>query len=212
MDEKELKSGDMPVEKVSEENDSADISDAAAANENIASDGENTAENIEKSEAVVENGDYEIESGEAEIETAKEKESIIDAGKKILQKMGIPDMLLSRLIAVFFLISGMNLSEIMYAEEGAINPVAEWGNYVSKVSMPLTLILMASIFVFMTLIHCIMPKKLRILDQLGAIASILYFDLKLLWKASATGFGINIGTSDSFYLTLGITIVSAVLI
>lgn len=220
MDEKELKSGDMPVEDVTENNVSENISEEAAENENTdtAADEDNSAENdgnsedVEKSEAAVENDGYVIDSGETEIETAEEKESIIDAGKKILQKMGIPDMLLSRLIAVFFLISGMNLSEIMYAETGAINPVAEWGNYVSKVSMPLTLILMASIFVFMTLIHCIMPKKLRILDQLGAIASILYFDLKLLWKASATGFGINIGTSDSFYLTLGIAIVSAVLI
>ncbi len=114
-----------------------------------------------------------------------------------LNTMGLPGMLLVRFIAVFFFFSAIN---IVGLKDENITAVAGWRDFIPKVNMGKTFLLMGCAFVVMSVIHVIMPKKYCIQDQVLAIASILYFDFTLLWRA------------DDFNLSLGVMMVSCVFI
>lgn len=212
MDEKELKnsSADDVQEDMEKENffpEKADeiISDEVAAEENLIETeiggGEEISENAENSEVTAEIAIDENEGEQAETPPAPKK-SLIKRAKEFLEKMGIPDMALVRFIAVFFFISGINLSNIMYSESDDLrkNPISAWKEYIPTVNIFLTIVLMAALFIGLSLVYRAMPKKFKFTDQLTAIAGILYFDILLLWR------------SGDFYLTLGTMIVSVVLI
>ncbi|MBO5344259.1 MAG: DUF2079 domain-containing protein [Ruminococcus sp.] len=197
---------------ISEETASEEISisDDAEAPTNIETAEVTEAEGEISSETAEAEGEISSETAEAEGETTSEtaeaavpekKISLKEKAAEFLERIGIPDVLLSRLITVFFLISGMNLAEIM-TEGSSVKSAAieKWKEYIPQISFPLTLVLMASVFVFMSLIHYAAPKKLRVFDQLGAVGAVIYFDLLILWRSS------------DFYLSLGTMIVSSVLI
>ena len=57
-----------------------------------------------------------------------------------LKRCGLPDMLLIRFLAVFFIISGIN---IHLAVREKIFPVGTWREFAGSVSLSLTLIIMA---------------------------------------------------------------------
>ncbi len=114
-----------------------------------------------------------------------------------LNTMGLPGMLLVRFIAVFFFFSAINIVRL---KDENITAVAGWRDFIPKVNMGKTFLLMGCAFVVMSVIHVIMPKKYCIQDQVLAIASILYFDFTLLWRA------------DDFNLSLGVMMVSCVFI
>ena len=111
--------------------------------------------------------------------------------------IGIPDMFIIRFIGVFFLFSGTNISEM---NKSKINSVTQWKEFIGEASFLKTVISMASAFLLLTLIYRFMPKKFRIIDQSVAIASILYFDIVLLWRG------------NDVYLSIGVMLVSVVFI
>ncbi|MBP3380483.1 MAG: DUF2079 domain-containing protein [Ruminococcus sp.] len=115
----------------------------------------------------------------------------------VMKKMGLPGMLLVRFIAVFFFFSAVNVVK-MKADN--ITAVSDWREFVPKVNIGTTFLLMGCAFVIMSVIHLIMPKKYCIQDQVLAIASILYFDFTLLWRA------------NDFNLSLGVMMVSCAFI
>lgn len=179
------------------ENEIADT--GIESNESVDSDTEE--ENTDEAEASAENDNSENsdnEKGEADTpEQPKKSISISKIAKSVsnfFNRTGLTELTLVRFIAVFFLISGTNISTIKdkVADGVNINPVGMWKEFVPMVNGPLTIILMASVFVLMSLVYYIMPKAYRITDQLFAIASILYFDIVLLWKTS--DFNLSFGT------------------
>ena len=125
MDEKEKELGNSSADNMQEdignENifpDDADeiISDEALTEkvpvETENGEGEETPENVENGEVTAEEADGENEGEQAETPPAPKK-SLIKRATEFLDNMGIPDMALVRFIAVFFFISGINLSAIM---------------------------------------------------------------------------------------------------
>ena len=98
------------------------ISEETASEEISISDDAEAPTNIETAEVTEAEGEISSETAEAEGETTSEtaeaavpekKISLKEKAAEFLERIGIPDVLLSRLITVFFLISGMNLAEIM---------------------------------------------------------------------------------------------------
>lgn len=201
---------------VSDENaESTDVSPDAGklADDGIQPDGSNDPDTPEEStdvsEEPAENAEPDETNDENQQESAERSENdvkgiskIVKSVTEIVNKAGLAEMTLVRFIAVFFLISGTNLSSIkdMVANGSNIDPITGWKDFVPLVNGPITVILMASIFVLMSVVYYAMPKKYRIVDQIFAIASILYFDIVLLWKAS------------DFNLSFGTMMVSVVLI
>ncbi|MDE6775869.1 MAG: DUF2079 domain-containing protein, partial [Ruminococcus sp.] len=114
-----------------------------------------------------------------------------------LKRTGIPDMAMLRFITVFFLVSGINISVMKDKEIGS---VARWKDFIAEVSYIPSVIIMICGFVLLSVIHYFMPERYRITDQSFSIASILYFDVVLLW-----------GGND-FNLSIGVMILSIVFI
>lgn len=128
------------------------------------------------------------------------KISIKDIVGKItgfLESIGIPDMLLVRFIGAFFLISGVNVAA---QRKDEIWSVSKWTEYVPKINGLHTFLLIAAVFVVLTMIYKSTPPKIRIIDQSFTIASILYFDIILLWR------------SNDYNLSYGVMIISVIFI
>ncbi len=119
-----------------------------------------------------------------------------------LNRLGIPDMALVRLITAFFTISAVNISSIKEKTSGGVevNPVAMWKDFVPLVNGVFTVLMMLSVFIVLSLIHYALPKKFRIVDQCSAIATVLCFDIVLLWR------------NADFNLSFGVMMVSTVLV
>lgn len=145
----------------------------------------------------------EISGGEPEDkapEPEKKKitlQSLIESISGFFEGIGIPDMFIVRFIGVFFLFSGVNVSEINKLK---INAVTQWKDFIGEASFAVTAVSMAAAFALLTLFYRFMPKNFRIIDQTFAIISILYFDIVLLWRGS------------DIYLSMGVMLVSVVFI
>ena len=136
--------------------------------------------------------------GEATAETAEPVKKV-NIFKQIEQKLavfGIPDMLLVRFVAVFFLISGYNLVRLRDDH----NPVEKWTEFVPEVSFGLSVVMMAALFVILTVLYKLLPKHYKYSDQVIAIGGVLYFALESLWKVN------NFYLSFSYMLVCGVFI------
>ncbi len=106
-------------------------------------------------------------------------------------------MVMTRLIAVFFFFSGLNIYEMrsknVYAD-------SQWRDFVQGIDMGKSFLFMAIGFIVLTIIHWLLRKKFNLTDHILAVSSILYFDFTLLWK------GMNL------YLCISFAIVSAILV
>ncbi|MBO4876869.1 MAG: DUF2079 domain-containing protein [Ruminococcus sp.] len=110
---------------------------------------------------------------------------------------GIPDLALPRFIAAFFIISGYNLHSIR--KEFGTSAVYNWREYVDKINGPTTFLFIAAVFMVLTTVYCILPKKAKISDQLLGIGSVFFFAIETVWRTvdSALGIGV-IGISCVF--------------
>ena len=118
------------------------------------------------------------------------------------QRYDLPNMLLSRLIAIYFLLGGIFV--IYIKKKFYANPVSDWQNYIGHVSgkgfLICAAILIFALFTIMSSVYYIMPKRAKITDQTAAIGAILFFDITVLYKM------------HNFYLTAAVTIVSLIFI
>lgn len=115
----------------------------------------------------------------------------------ILKNCGFPDMVMTRLIAVFFFFSGWNISEM---RSKSIYADSQWRDFVQAIDMGKSILFMAIGFIVLTIIHWLLRKKLNLTDQIFAIGAIFYFDFSLLYK------GMNL------YLCISFAIVSVILV
>ncbi len=165
-------------------------------------------ENTEKISADTENNEDlteiqdvpENENPETVQESPPEKFSLKSFAGKImefLESFGIPDMALIRFIGAFFLVSGIN---IVIQRRNDVLSVSKWGEFIPNISVIFTVLLMAGVFLAMTAIYKVTPQKFRIIDQSFTIASIIYFDVVLMWR------------SNDSYLSFGVMLISVVFI
>ncbi|MBE6862446.1 MAG: DUF2079 domain-containing protein [Ruminococcus sp.] len=170
------------------------LSEAQASDEKSEDDSDEKSEGNEESDGVV----TEREEAEAEEEPpvplmTRIKEKV----KSFCESCGIPDMLLARFIGVYMIISALNLKSIQTDGLGAVE---NWKEYVKAVPLNVSLMWIAFGFLMLTFIHTIVPKKLRIFDQLTLFAGTLMFGVNLMWE------------NNNFYLAMGVIFVSVVFI
>lgn len=156
-----------------------------------------------ESEAATDLPQAENEEQPSEIPAEKKKKGGIKAvcGKftAAMEKLGLPDMALPRLIAAYFIVSGMNVHELRNADP-AVNAIRDWQTFVGDVMIFSSIMLLFGIFAVLTVLYSILPRRLRIFDQSTAILSVLYFDMVLLWRG------------NDFFLSIGVMALSLVFI
>lgn len=159
-----------------------------------------SAENSEEVSETTEETDGEAAEGEE----AVIEEPPVPLMTRIKEKLtslceacGIPDMLLARIIGVYMVISALNLKSI---QSDALDAVEQWKEYVRAVPVNTSLLWIAFGFLMLTFIHTLVPKKLRIFDQLTLFSGTLMFAVNLMWQ------------NNNFYLAMGVIFVAVVFI
>lgn len=112
--------------------------------------------------------------------------TLINDAKGLLSRYDLPNMLLTRMIGLYFLLSGFWI--IYLKKKFMINPVDNWRDFVPKVSggsmLICSLIFLVAGFTTLCCFHSLVPKKSRIIDQGFAIFSVLFFDVAMLWHVN----------------------------
>ena len=122
--------------------------------------------------------------------------------KGLLTRYQLPDMLLPRLLTLYFLLSGCWI--IYFKHKHQFNPISNWRDFAVNVGgagiiISSAVALLAG-FLALSCFTNILPKKWQIADQSLGILSILFFDCCMLWRA------------NNFFLVTGTTFVSLVFI
>ena len=175
-DIKELKA---PVEEAPVEEAPVEEAPAVEAEEAEAPQESDAAQVIEQDSAPA----VETAGGEAAAVAEEPKpplKQFLGKAKKFLDDIGIPDMLLVRFVAVYFLFSGFLISA-MRENYAAVD---RWQDFIKESNRPKYIMLGLVAFILLTIIHDLLPKRYRIVDQSAAIASIIFFDIEALWRIS----------------------------
>lgn len=119
-----------------------------------------------------------------------------------LTKYSLPDMLLPRCIAAYFLTAGFWI--ILFRKQSSTNPVIDWQAFIGKICegsrLMVSFIIIAAIMAGMTFLNYLLPKKAKISDTSIAIGAVLFFDTAMLWRAY------------NAYMTASVTFISMVFI
>lgn len=142
------------------------------------------------------------DDGEPVYADPEAKKSFIGAAAEkaanFLGHFGIPDMALPRFLAAYFLVSGYN-SHVLRTDEN-IRAVSAWREYIEHIDGKITALLIFGIFILLTGIYAVLPKKMKIADPLLGIGATLFFAVETVWR-----------TAD-FNLSMGVTLISCVFI
>lgn len=118
--------------------------------------------------------------------------------RHLLARLGFPEMAFVRLIAAFFSASWFELYRIR--SNLFIDAVRTWKDFVPQTNAAAAAVIMLCIYIMLTILHNLLPERLRIADQLFAAGSVLAFAVTAVWY------------SGDFYLIMSISLVSLVLI
>lgn len=148
-------------------------------------------------------GDKSGNEEELPVITAPEKKgpdmaAVLEKIKRFFTPFGVPDMLLPRFIAAYFIIAGFNIHSVR--KEFNINAVYGWRDYVDKIDGKMTALFVVMIFMLLTVVYVVMPKKFKISDQSVGIGAVLFFAIETVWR------------SVDFPLGMGVTAISCVFI
>ena len=128
--------------------------------------------------------------------------TLISDAKGLLTRYDLPNMLLTRMIGLYFLLSGFWV--IYLRKKFMLNPVENWRDFVPKINggsmLICSLIFLIAGFATLSCFHSIVPKKARVIDHGFAIFSVLFFDIAMLWHA------------NNFFMTTAVMFVSGVFI
>ena len=119
-----------------------------------------------------------------------------------LARYQLPDMLLPRFLAVYFIISGIWIIYIKHKLN--LTPITEWREFATHTGsggiLMTSLVLLLAGFALFSGLNRVLPAKSKITDQTFGIGAILFFDVALLWRV------------NNFFLTSAVAFVSLVLI
>ncbi len=103
-----------------------------------------------------------------------------------LARYQLPDMLLPRFLAVYFLISGCWI--LYFKHKLELEAITGWREFATKASsggiLMTSLVLMLAGFALFSGLNRILPKRSKITDQSLGILSILFFDITVLWRVN----------------------------
>ena len=169
-DKKEIKA---PVEESPEKKKAPEKKEAPEIEEEAAAEAAAETEENLAAEALAEG-----EAPDTEEEPKLSLKDLIGKAKGFLDDIGIPDMLLVRFVAVYFMFAGFLVS----AMRDTLSPVERWQDFIKEASLGKYVMLGLVAFILLTVIYDLIPKRFRIVDQSLAIASVLFFDIQALWR------------------------------
>lgn len=117
--------------------------------------------------------------------------------QKILNMCGLPQMLLLRIFTAFFMVSGVVIAVL---KKDGFNPLGDAKDYIAQVDFTFVVLSVLGILLALTLVHLLLPEKLRVIDPICTVASVLFFDWKLLYM------------QNNVYATIGTALVSLVIV
>lgn len=107
-------------------------------------------------------------------------------------------MLLLRVAAVYLFAFAYNICALL--ADLNVHPVRAWRECIANMNVGTVIALIFFGFILLTAIYTLMPKNRKISDSVAAIGATLLFDISLLWR------------QGDFYLSLGVTVFSLVII
>lgn len=110
------------------------------------------------------------------------------AAMKVLEKFGLPDMLIPRCITAYFLASAVN---IMSMRAKGIAAVAGWKDFVQTISYPTTYITVFIVIALLSMIYIRIPEKYKSYDPLAAIASMILYVPAAMWKLNDSALNVS---------------------
>lgn len=117
--------------------------------------------------------------------------------RKAFNVCGLPQMLLLRIFTAFFTVSGVM---IMVLDKQGIEPLSNPKDYMGEVNFTIMLLYCIGVVFALTLLYMGLPEKFRIIDPICTIASVLFFDWKLLYM------------QNDVYATVGTALVTLVIV
>ena len=119
-----------------------------------------------------------------------------------LTKYSLPDMLLSRCIAAYFLTAGFWIT--LFRKQSGTSPVLDWQSFIGRLCegsrLMVSVIIIAALMVGLTCLSYLLPKHAKIADPTAAIGAVLFFDAAMLWRV------------NNAYMTAAVAFVSLVFI
>ena len=119
-----------------------------------------------------------------------------------LGRYQLPEMLLPRFIAVYFLLSGCWVLYFKHKEN--FNPISQWRDFATNAGgagiLTSSLVFIVACFALFSGINRVLPAKAKITDQSLGIISLLFFDCTVLWRV------------NNFFLTTAVSFVTLVFI
>ncbi len=145
-------------------------------------------------------GDEELMTPPAEGGTGDETPSLsltelLAKVREFLTRCDLPSMLLVRLIAAYFLVSGVMVGVM---SKKSIDPINNFREYVEGTSLGTVFLLVLIVAAVLTTASYLF-HRCRAVDVAAAIGAVLYFDIVTLWRV------------NNLYLTIGVALVSLVL-
>lgn len=123
--------------------------------------------------------------------------------KGLLARYDLPDMLLTRFIGLYFLMSGFWV--LYFRNKFMYRPVDNWREFVTSMTGTPTYLICSVIFLIagfasLSSFSHLLPKHSRVIDQTVAIGGVLFFDIAMLWRV------------NNFFMTVAVAFVSLVFI
>lgn len=118
--------------------------------------------------------------------------------KANLQRFGIPDMLLLRIITSYFCFFAVEICKLR--SNGNILSVDTWREFTVRISFADMLVSVLAGVVIMSAVCIFLPEKYKGLESAAAIGATIFFSCALLWRY------------NNVYLSVAVTVVSLVVI
>lgn len=164
-------------------------------NEDIPAESSDKIETI--TEETCEAPETELSEDDAEVQPEKPSflKRMADALPDFIDRTGIYDNFITRLLGVYLIISGVNLLSL---RTDIPNPVEMWKEYIGSVDTGLTALLVLAGFIGLSVLHFISPPKLRVLDTFAMFAGTVFFSCAIMWR------------NENFYMCIGAMLISVV--
>lgn len=121
----------------------------------------------------------------------------IDFFKFFMKKCGIPEMFMCRFVGVYFLISGV---VFQMRKTAGLNAVNDWKDYVREFPLWHSAMWMIFGFLVLTIVHCLVPPKWRIFDQIVLLIGTMFLACSILWR------------NENYHLALGLCGIAVVFV
>ena len=118
--------------------------------------------------------------------------------KENLERFGVPDMLLLRVITSYFCYFATEICRLRRSLN--ILSVDTWREFAARISFTDLIVSVLAGVVIMSAISCFLPKKYKGLESVAAIGATIFFSCALLWRY------------NNVYLSVGVTVVALVVI